>query len=132
MFSEQLSSSLLSICGSLKFAYETASELCNLSLGYFGSIARGKTSPTVNILEKLCIGLERTPHELLGFSAANEELSYCFPQQVTHCRQHFSLNHFYSTFLVCLAVIATWSANSGLSASAAVRSSAGIAFTMPR
>ena len=28
---------------------------------YFGSIVRGKTSPTVNTLERLCVGFDRTP-----------------------------------------------------------------------
>lgn len=101
MFSKELSSSVLSICDSRKFTYETASERCDLSSRYFGSIARGKTSPSVNTLEKLCIGLNRTPNELLGFSTTDEELSFRFPQQVTHYRQHLSLNHSYSTFPVC-------------------------------
>ena len=76
MFSKKLSSSVLSICDSGDLSYEAAAELCDLSSRYFGDIARGKTSPTVNTLEKLCNGLNRTPNELLGFSAAGEELSF--------------------------------------------------------
>ena len=79
MFSKKLSSSVLSICDSGDLSYEAAAELCDLSSRYFGDIARGKTSPTVNTLEKLCNGLNRTPNELLGFSAAGEELSFRFP-----------------------------------------------------
>ena len=45
MFSKKLSSSVLSICDSRDLSYEAASELCDLSSRYFGSIARGKTSP---------------------------------------------------------------------------------------
>lgn len=101
MFSKELSSSVLSICDSRKFTYETASELCDLSPRYFGSIARGKTSPSVNTLEKLCIGLDKTPNELLGFSTTDEELSYRVTSQVRHYRQQPSLNCSFSTFPVC-------------------------------
>ena len=101
MFSKKLSSSVLSICDSGDLSYEAAAELCDLSSRYFGDIARGKTSPTVNTLEKLCNGLNRTPNELLGFSAAGEELSFRFPRQVIHYRQHPSYNPSFATFPVC-------------------------------
>lgn len=101
MFSKELSSSVLSICDSRDLSYEAASELCDLSSRYFGSIARGKTSPSVNTLEKLCVGLDRTPNELLGFSTASEELSYRFPWKVTHYRQRLSLRPSCSLFPVC-------------------------------
>ena len=45
MFSKKLSTSILSICDSRELTYETASELCDLSPRYFGSIARGQTAP---------------------------------------------------------------------------------------
>ena len=101
MFSKELSSSVLSICGSRNLSYEAASELCHLSSRYFGSIARGKTSPSVNTLEKLCVAFDRTPNELLGFSTTDEELSYRVTSQVRHYRQHLSFNHFRTTFPVC-------------------------------
>lgn len=101
MFSKKLSSSVLSICDSGDLSYEAAAELCDLSSRYFGDIARGKTSPTVNTLEKLCNGLNRTPNELLGFSAAGEELSFRFPRQVIRYRQHPSYNPSFATFPVC-------------------------------
>lgn len=101
MFTKELSSSILSICDSRKFSYETASELCNLSPRYFGSIARGKTAPTIKTLEKLCIGLQRTPNELLGFSTASEELAFRFPMKVTHFRKHPSCNRSCTIFPVC-------------------------------
>lgn len=90
MFSKKLASSVLNICDSRKLSYETASELCGIGPRYFGSIVRSKTSPTINTLEKLCIGLDRTPNELLGFSTASEELSFRFPMQVTHFCKDFS------------------------------------------
>ena len=101
MFSKKLSSSVLSICDSGDLSYEAAAELCDLSSRYFGDIARGKTSPTVNTLEKLCNGLNRTPNELLGFPAAGEEFSFRFPRQVIHYRQHPSCNPSFATFPVC-------------------------------
>ncbi|MBE5765714.1 MAG: helix-turn-helix transcriptional regulator [Clostridiales bacterium] len=101
MFSKNLSISVLGICDSRELSYETASELCDLSPRYFGSIARGKTSPTVNTLEKLCIGLEKTPNELLGFSSDDEELSYRLAMRVTHYRVHSSFNATFLTFPVC-------------------------------
>ncbi len=101
MFSKKLSTSVLSICDSRDLSYEAASELCDLSPRYFGSIARGKTAPTVNTLQKLCVGFDRTPNELLGFSTTDEELSYRIAMQVTHYRRHLSLYHSCSVFPVC-------------------------------
>ncbi len=101
MFSKKLSTSVLSICDSRDLSYEAASELCDLSPRYFGSIARGKTAPTVNTLQKLCVGFDRTPNELLGFSTTDEELSYRIAMQVTHYRQHLSFNLSYTIFPVC-------------------------------
>ena len=101
MFSKKFSTSVLSICDSRDLSYEAASELCDLSPRYFGSIARGKTAPTVNTLQKICVGFDRTPNELLGFSTADEELSYHIAMQVMHYRQHLSFNYSYTIFPVC-------------------------------
>lgn len=101
MFSKELSSSILGICDSRDLSYETASELCDLSPRYFGSIARGKTAPTVNTLEKLYKGFEKAPNELLGFSTSDEELSYRIAVQVMHYRRHLSYNVSYAIFPVC-------------------------------
>lgn len=101
MFSKKLSTSVLSICDSCDLSYEAASELCDLSPRYFGSIAHGITAPTVNTLQKLCVGFDRTPNELLGFSTSDEELSYRFAMQVMHYRQHLSFNFSYTIFPVC-------------------------------
>lgn len=88
MFSRNLSTSVLGICGSRDLSYETASELCGISSRYFGSIAREKTVPSVNTLEKLCIGFKKSPNDLLGYASADEELSYRVAMQVEHYRRH--------------------------------------------
>ena len=72
-FPPKLSESFLCICGSQQLSYGTSSELCVLRPRDFGSIARGQTAPSINTLEKICVGLHRTPNELLGVSSAGEE-----------------------------------------------------------
>ena len=101
MFSKKLSTSVLRLCDSRNLSYEAASELCGLSPRYFGSIARGKTAPTVNTLQKLCVGFDRTPNELLGFSATDGDLSYRIAMQVMHYRQHLSCNRSCTILPVC-------------------------------
>lgn len=65
MFLDNLSTSVLKLCDTQKLSYEAASERCDLSSRYFGDIARGKTAPTILTLEKLCVGFELTPNDLL-------------------------------------------------------------------
>lgn len=101
MFSKELSTSILGICDSRELTYETASELCSLSPRYFGSIARGQTAPSVNTLEKLCVGLERSPNELLGFTTSKEELAFRMAAQVVHYRIYPFFNGDLTTFPVC-------------------------------
>ena len=101
MFSKKLSTAILTICDSSRLSYETASELCNISSRYFGSIARGQTAPSVNTLEKLCNGLERSPNELLGFSPANEELSYRIAMRVMYYRRSPLPNGSFAALPVC-------------------------------
>ena len=87
MFSANLSSSILRLCGMYKLSYEAASERCELSARYFAQIARGKTSPSILTLEKLCIGFDRTPNDLLIPSSSHpQELSYRIPMSVTEVR----------------------------------------------
>ena len=69
MFLDNLSSAILDLCDSYKLSYE----LCDISSRYFGDIARGKTAPTILTLEKLCIGFDLTPNDLLLFSAICRE-----------------------------------------------------------
>lgn len=87
MFSANLSSSILRLCSMYKLSYEAASERCELSPRYFAQIARGKTSPSILTLEKLCIGFDRTPNDLLIPSSSHpQELSYRIPMPVTEAR----------------------------------------------
>jgi len=65
MFLDNLSTSILRLCDTRKLSYEAASERCDLSSRYFGSIARGKTAPTILTLEKLCVGFDLTPNDFL-------------------------------------------------------------------
>lgn len=101
MFSKKLSTSILTICDSRNLSYEAASELCDLSPRYFGSIARGQTAPSINTLEKLCSGLEKTPNDLLGYSVVNQELSYRRARPVVHYRRSPFLDGSSTTFPVC-------------------------------
>jgi len=101
MFSKNLSLSVLSICDSRELSYETASELCDLSPRYFGSIARGQTAPSINTLEKLCIGFDKSPNDLLGFETSKEELAFRIASQVVHFRIYPFINGSTTTFPVC-------------------------------
>ena len=86
MFLDNLSASVLRLCDSHKLSYEAASERCELSSRYFGDIVRGKTAPTILTLEKLCVGFDLTPNDLLIPSAIWQELSFRKPMPVTHIR----------------------------------------------
>ena len=86
MFLDNLSTSVLRLCDSRKLSYEAASERCELSSRYFGDIARGKTAPTILTLEKLCVGFDLTPNDLLIPSVIWREMSFREPMPVTHIR----------------------------------------------
>ena len=86
MFLDNLSTSVLRLCDSRKLSYEAASERCKLSSRYFGDIARGKTAPSILTLEKLCVGFDLTPNELLIPSEIWREMSFREPMPVTHIR----------------------------------------------
>ena len=86
MFLDNLSTSVLKLCNSNNLSYEAASERCELSSRYFGDIARGKTAPTILTLEKLCVGFDLTPNDLLIPSALWQELSFREPMSVTQIR----------------------------------------------
>lgn len=86
MFLDNLSTSVLRLCNSRNLNYEAASERCELSSRYFGDIARGKTAPTILTLEKLCVGFDLTPNDLLVPSMIWQEISFREPMPVTHVR----------------------------------------------
>ncbi len=86
MFLANLSASILRLCDSLKLSYEAAFERCDLSSRYFGDIARGKTAPTILSLEKLCVGFDLTPNDLLIPSSIWQEMTFRTSMPVTHIR----------------------------------------------
>ena len=86
MFLDNLSTSILKLCDTRRLSYEAASERCDLSSRYFGDIARGKTAPTILTLEKLCVGFELTPNDLLIPSEVWREMAFREPMPVTHIR----------------------------------------------
>lgn len=100
MFLDNLSISVLRLCDENKLSYETASERCDLSSRYFGDIARGKTAPTILTLEKLCVGFDRTPNELLIPSPIRTQISFRDPMPVTHIRC-YRWTHGLTGFPVC-------------------------------
>lgn len=100
MFLDNLSASVLKLCDLHKLSYEAASELCSLSSRYFGDIARGKTSPTIVTLEKLCAGFDKTPNDLLIAPAELHEDSFRLPLPVTQVRYFRFLNGL-TSFPVC-------------------------------
>lgn len=86
MFLENLSDSIGRICAVRHLSYEAASELCGLSARYFGDIVRGRTGPTIQTLEKLCLGLDRTPNELLLVAGQGREvLAWSRPLYCDRC-----------------------------------------------
>lgn len=99
MFLDNLSSTVLQLCSECQLTYETASERCGLSSRYFGDIARRKTAPSVNTLEKLCAGFQKTPNELL-IPEAHSAMLFRRPMRV--CRIHcFHSLHGRDSFPVC-------------------------------
>ena len=101
MFTKELSDFIINYCDSQSLSYETASELCDISPRYFGSIVRGRTIPTLKTLEKLCKGLGKTPDELLAFPIPDEELSYRRKMKVIHYRRSTFLDGEETEFPVC-------------------------------
>lgn len=91
MFLDNLSANVLQLCNFYHLTYERGAERCSLSSRYFGSIARGKTAPTILTLEKLCIGFDLTPNDLLITSTMRQELAYRQPLAVTQVRCYHSM-----------------------------------------
>lgn len=96
MFSKNLSLSVLRICSARGLTYEKAAELCNISARHFGSIARGKTVPSVDTLEKICTAFGCSPNELLGYEL-DEENAAC----VTRYREQLLFEGKRTSYPVC-------------------------------
>ncbi|MCD7768930.1 MAG: helix-turn-helix domain-containing protein [Oscillospiraceae bacterium] len=100
MFSDKLSAAILQLCDAHKWSYEVASEHCMLSSRYFGDIARGKAVPSINTLEKLCIGFHLLPNDILVEPMASQELVFRIPLEVSECIGYQGLYGF-TTYPIC-------------------------------
>lgn len=103
MFPERLSNAIHKICYEQHLSYRSASELCGISFRHFGSIARGQTNLSLDMLEKLCVGFGTTPNVLLGIDAIAglSELTFRMPMPVLS-RHRLPLAYGkYTLFAVC-------------------------------
>ena len=91
MFLDNLSANVLHLYDFYHLSYERGAEQCSINSRHFGSIARGKTVPTILTLEKLCIGFDLTPNDLLIASTMRQELAYRQPLAVTQIRCYHSI-----------------------------------------
>ncbi len=81
MFLDNLSVSLLQICDAERLSYERASERCKCSSKHFSNIVRKRSYPSLNVLEKICVGFRETPNHLLGVKK-DDESSFRTPMPV--------------------------------------------------
>ena len=100
MFLDNLAVNMLRLCDEEKLSYEKASEKCDLSPRYFGSIARGQTAPSIVTLEKICTGFHLTPNDLLIEQSMRRELVFRTPMPVTEIRC-YRWGHGLTGFPVC-------------------------------
>ena len=100
MFLDNLAVNMLRLCDEEKLSYEKASEKCDLSPRYFGSIARGQTAPSIVTLEKICTGFQLTPNDLLIEQSVCRELVFRTPMPVTEIRC-YRWGHGLTGFPVC-------------------------------
>lgn len=82
MFLGNLSSAVLGYSDTYYLSYKAASKACNISYSSFEDIVRMKSSSSIITLEKLCIGFQRTPNELLLISQLPIEIRYRIPMKV--------------------------------------------------
>lgn len=82
MFSANLSASILRILRDLNLTHESAALLCKLSSRQFSNILRHQANISLASFEKICIGLRRTPNDLLGFPSDAPDLARNIPAPV--------------------------------------------------
>lgn len=82
MFSENLSAVLLQYCEKMGLSQERLAERCGLSVRYIGRIICRHSTPTITVLEKMCLSLHMTPNDLL-LSMVIVTPSYRMPMEVT-------------------------------------------------
>lgn len=86
MFLENLSVSLLQICDEEDIGYAELAERSELSEKFVSKMVRRESAPTLRSLEKLCMGVNKTPDELLMVRAPQEELAYRTAMPVTEVK----------------------------------------------
>lgn len=75
IFSENLSESILQILQDKGLTYEAAANLCGFTSRHLSNIIRGRSSPSLEIFEKICVSLRQSPNDLLGLPSASPELA---------------------------------------------------------
>ena len=100
MFSDNLSTSVQQFCSAYDLSYQEAATRCDISLRYFGSIARGQTAASISTLEKLCVGFNSTPNELLRVQPTDSLQIFRTPMPVTTIKC-FTVSGKLSDFPVC-------------------------------
>ena len=75
MFSENLSKSILQILQDKGLTYEAAANLCGFTSQHLSNIIRRRSSPSLEIFEKICVSLRQSPNDLLGLPSASPELA---------------------------------------------------------
>lgn len=99
MFTEILPSIVKHRCNELELSYIKAAEKCSMSYTTFRNIIHGHTNPRLITIERLCVGLELNPNELLGVSS-NTMHSYRVPMRVHNYRKLWDWNG-YSDYPIC-------------------------------
>ena len=103
MYLDHFSASLVRICDAEGLSYERAAKRCRCSASHFGNIIRRKSSPTLDIVEHICLGFQTTPNELIQIAVPNfqqQQLAYRLPMQVTAARL-FRFQSGETTFPIC-------------------------------
>lgn len=82
VFLKNLASSVKRLCKTYHLTQERAAERCQISSRHLNYILHGKITPSITVLEKICMGFEITPNELLLLQESDGEL--CKPRSVIH------------------------------------------------
>lgn len=82
MFLAMLSDSVLRFFDDHNLTYESAAPLCNLSSRQLGNILRRHSNPSLRSFEKICLGLRKSPNELLGLPTDPSDLARLIPAPV--------------------------------------------------
>lgn len=82
MFSETLSDSILHVLHDEGLTYEAAASRCGFTSRHLSNIIRKRSSPSLDIFEKICVSLRQSPNDLLGLPSASSELARLIPAPV--------------------------------------------------